>query len=86
MLAVAPITALTHGWFGVALAYASVQAPMLAGMLRSPPNAIVFDGAPEQLTDAVLRDIYGDHRGGGVNERITSTNLAATAMPAMART
>ncbi|HEX2790681.1 MAG TPA: type IV secretion system DNA-binding domain-containing protein [Steroidobacteraceae bacterium] len=35
MLAVVPITALTHGWFGVALAYASVQAPMLAGMLRS---------------------------------------------------
>jgi hypothetical protein len=33
--AAAQITALTHGWSGVALAYASVQMPMLAGMLRS---------------------------------------------------
>jgi phosphonate transport system ATP-binding protein len=47
---------------------------------------IVFDGAPEQLTDPVLRDIYGDHEGGSVNERITSTSLPVAAMPAMART
>jgi len=47
---------------------------------------IVFDGAPEQLTDSVLRDIYGDHTSGSFNERMTSTSLPAAAMPAMART
>jgi phosphonate transport system ATP-binding protein len=47
---------------------------------------IVFDGVPEQLSDPVLRDIYGDHQGGSLNERITSTSLPASAMPAMART
>jgi len=47
---------------------------------------IVFDGAPDQLTDPVLRDIYGDHAGESLNERITSTGLPAAAMPAMART
>jgi phosphonate transport system ATP-binding protein len=47
---------------------------------------IVFDGAPEQLTEPVLRDIYGDHNNGPFDERITSTSLPATAMPAMART
>ena len=47
---------------------------------------IVFDGAPEQLTDPVLRDIYGDHASGTFDERITSTSLAAAALPAMART
>ena len=30
MLAAAEITALAHGWSGLALAYASVQAPMMA--------------------------------------------------------
>jgi phosphonate transport system ATP-binding protein len=47
---------------------------------------IVFDGAPEQLTDPVLRDIYGDHEGSGIDQRITSTSLPASAMPAMVRT
>jgi phosphonate transport system ATP-binding protein len=47
---------------------------------------IVFDGAPEQLTEAVLRDIYGNHEGHAPDERITSTSLPAAAMPAMART
>jgi phosphonate transport system ATP-binding protein len=47
---------------------------------------IVFDGSPEQLTDPVLRDIYGDHASGSFDERITSTSLPAAAMPAMART
>jgi phosphonate transport system ATP-binding protein len=47
---------------------------------------IVFDGAPEQLTDAALREIYGDHEGGVLDERITSTSLPSAAMPAMART
>ncbi len=47
---------------------------------------IVFDGAPEQLTHAVLRDIYGDREGSALDERITSTSLPSDAMPAMART
>lgn len=47
---------------------------------------IVFDGEPEQLTGPVLRDIYGDHQGSTFDERITSTNLPAASMPAMART
>ena len=49
-------------------------------------QASVFDGAPEQLTDSVLRDIYGSNATGSLNERITSTSLPAAAMPAMART
>jgi len=47
---------------------------------------IVFDGAPEHLTDAALRDIYGGREGGVPDERITSTSLPSAAMPAMART
>jgi phosphonate transport system ATP-binding protein len=47
---------------------------------------IVFDGVAEQLTEPVLRDIYGDHGNGSFDERITSTSLPAAAMPAMART
>ena len=47
---------------------------------------IVFDGAPEQLTDPVLRDIYGSHAGRAPDERITSTSLPTAAIPAMART
>jgi phosphonate transport system ATP-binding protein len=47
---------------------------------------IVFDGAPGQLSDPVLRDIYGDHQSGALDERITSTSLPAAALPAMART
>jgi phosphonate transport system ATP-binding protein len=47
---------------------------------------IVFDGAPEQLTDPVLRDIYGNHDDGVFDERLTSTSLPSAAMPAMART
>ena len=46
---------------------------------------IVFDGAPEQLTDSVLRDIYGEHESGVLDESITSTRLPSSAMPAMAR-
>ena len=46
---------------------------------------IVFDGAPEQLNGPMLRDIYGNHGSGALDERITSTSLAAAAMPAMAR-
>jgi phosphonate transport system ATP-binding protein len=47
---------------------------------------IVFDGAPEQLTDSVLRDIYGDPGGGALNERITAASLPVGAMHSMART
>jgi phosphonate transport system ATP-binding protein len=47
---------------------------------------IVFDGAPEQLTEAALRDIYGEHESGALDERITSTSLSPAGMPAMART
>ena len=48
---------------------------------------IVFDGAPEQLTEGVLREIYGEHTSGGVlDERITSTSLPASAPAAMAHT
>jgi phosphonate transport system ATP-binding protein len=46
---------------------------------------IVFDGAPDMLTEPVLRDIYGTHESGVVDERMTSTSLPATTMPAMAR-
>jgi phosphonate transport system ATP-binding protein len=47
---------------------------------------IVFDGAPEQLTDSILHDIYGKRGGGVLDERITSTSLPAAVLPAMART
>ena len=47
---------------------------------------IVFDGNPEELTDPVLRTIYGEAGDGSVlDERLTSTSLPAAAMPAMAR-
>ncbi len=41
---------------------------------------IIFDGAPEQLTDPMLREIYGEHRQQVLDERITSTRLPAAAM------
>ncbi len=47
---------------------------------------IVFDGAPERLTEPVLRDIYGTHESDSLDERITSTSLRPAATPAMART
>ncbi len=47
---------------------------------------IVFDGKPEELTDPVLRTIYGEAGDGAVlDERMTSTSLPASATPAMAR-
>ena len=47
---------------------------------------IVFDGAPEMLTEDAVREIYG----GGehdqfVDEKITSTSIAVTGAPAYAR-
>jgi phosphonate transport system ATP-binding protein len=44
---------------------------------------IVFDGKPEELTDPVLRTIYGE--AGVFDERLTSTSLPVGAMPVMAR-
>ena len=47
---------------------------------------IVFDGKPEALSDAVLRTIYGESGDGTMlDERMNSTSLPASAMPAMAR-
>ena len=44
---------------------------------------IVFDGAPEALTEPVLAEIYGEH---AVDERITSTGLPVAALAAMVQT
>ena len=46
---------------------------------------IVFDGAPEQLTDQMLREIYGDSTGVHFDERLTSTSLPSETMAALAR-
>jgi phosphonate transport system ATP-binding protein len=46
---------------------------------------IVFDGAPEDLTEPALRAIYGEAGDAAIDERITSTSLPAAAMPALAR-
>jgi phosphonate transport system ATP-binding protein len=43
---------------------------------------IVFDGAPESLTEAVLRDIYGHAEHEALDERMTSISLPAPAMAA----
>jgi len=45
---------------------------------------IVFDGAPEALTDAVLREIYGQAGPEALDERLTSTSLPAAALAAAA--
>jgi phosphonate transport system ATP-binding protein len=45
---------------------------------------IVFDGAPEALTDPVLREIYGQSASEPLDERLTSTSLPAAALAAMA--
>jgi phosphonate transport system ATP-binding protein len=41
---------------------------------------IVFDGAPENLTDTVLRDIYGHAEHEALDERMTSTSLPVPAV------
>ena len=46
---------------------------------------IVFDGAPEDLTEPAVRAIYGDAGTDSIDEQITSTSLPAAAMAAMAR-
>ena len=46
---------------------------------------IVFDGAPEDLTEPAVRAIYGEAGTDGIDERITSTSLSTAALPAMAR-
>jgi phosphonate transport system ATP-binding protein len=45
---------------------------------------IVFDGAPEALTDPVLREIYGQSTEQGLDERLTSTSLPASSLAALA--
>jgi phosphonate transport system ATP-binding protein len=47
---------------------------------------IVFDGAPEMLTEQAVREIYGttEHEH-VVDERITSTSIAGAGLPAYAR-
>jgi phosphonate transport system ATP-binding protein len=45
---------------------------------------IVFDGAPEALTETVLREIYGQSAHAVLDERITSTALPAGALAAAA--
>ncbi len=45
---------------------------------------IVFDGAPEALTDAVLRNIYGQTANEPLDERLTSTSLPAASLAAAA--
>ena len=44
---------------------------------------IVFDGAPEGLTEGALREIYGQAEHEALNERMTSTSLPATALAAV---
>lgn len=47
---------------------------------------IVFDGKPEELSDSVLRTIYGEGEDGAVvDERLTSTSLPRPTVPAMVR-
>jgi phosphonate transport system ATP-binding protein len=46
---------------------------------------IVFDGAPEDLTEPAVRAIYGDTGTDAIDERITSTSLVTSTLPAMAR-
>jgi phosphonate transport system ATP-binding protein len=45
---------------------------------------IVFDGAPGQLTESVLREIYGQAGPQALDERLTSTSLPASALAALA--
>jgi phosphonate transport system ATP-binding protein len=45
---------------------------------------IVFDGAPEALTDAALREIYGHAEPEALDERLTSTSLPVAGLAAVA--
>jgi phosphonate transport system ATP-binding protein len=45
---------------------------------------IVFDGAPEALTEPVLREIYGQPGSDPLDERLTSTSLPSAALAALA--
>ena len=45
---------------------------------------VVFDGAPEGLTDHVLREIYGQGDQQALDERLTSTSLPAAALAVLA--
>jgi phosphonate transport system ATP-binding protein len=45
---------------------------------------IVFDGAPETLDETAVRSIYGT-ADQALDERITSTSIGTTTVPAFAR-
>jgi phosphonate transport system ATP-binding protein len=45
---------------------------------------IVYDGAPDGLSDHVLREIYGQSGPEAIDERMTSTSLPAGAIAALA--
>jgi phosphonate transport system ATP-binding protein len=45
---------------------------------------IVFDGAPEALTETVLREIYGHAGSDSPDERPASTGLSASPLAALA--
>jgi len=45
---------------------------------------IVFDGPPDELTEATLLTIYGDTEG-AIDERMTSISLPSAVQPALAR-
>ena len=53
-------------------------------ILGMSAGRIVFDGAPEALTDPVLRDIYGQAGDQPLDERLTSTSLPAGSLAALA--
>ncbi len=46
---------------------------------------IVSDGAPDSLTEPVLREIYGQHGAEPLDERLTSTSLPVAGLTALAR-
>jgi ABC-type phosphate/phosphonate transport system ATPase subunit len=45
---------------------------------------IVFDGAPHMLTEAILRDIYGQAADEPLDERLTSTTPPEAPLAAVA--
>jgi phosphonate transport system ATP-binding protein len=45
---------------------------------------IVFDGAPEALTDSVARDIYGQAEDEPLDGRAASTSLPAASLATLA--
>ncbi len=78
----------TQPWCGIAvlcnlhtLDTARVYCRRIIGMAA---GRIVFDGAPDALTEDTLRDIYGAEEE-EIDERITSTSLPLATRPVLAR-